>query len=274
MFSGDAAPANLDLPAGSRAFSHTVDHRQVIYVVPDPAPASPAPLMIVLDYLGGNPSFMANLIKAGAHAAQGEVLAFPAHQGVSWNNGVESTGGDPQADIDFLGDVIADAVANLPVEASKISMTGYSEGGFMADLFACKRPGLLTGFGMVGASQLDTTQCETGAPLKMIDIAGTADREVPYDGYGKVESAATTLSQWQATDGCSGQDTATTLPAAVNDGTSVIRHQLAGCQAVLYEIVNGGHTWPGAEVTPSTTLLGTTSQNLDATQVQWEFFAD
>jgi len=53
----------------------------------------------------------------------------------------------------------------------------------------------------------------------------------------------------------------------------VIQHQIPGCNAILYEIVNGGHNWPGSEVTASTLLLGTTSQNIDATQTQWDFFA-
>ena len=244
----------------------------VLYVVPNPAPTTPVPLMLVLDYLGGNPTFMANFIYAGAHAAQGEVLAFPAHQGQSWANGLGGTG-NPQVDISFLTDVIADATTNMPVDPSRVSMTGYSEGGFMADLFACTSPKLLVGFGMVAAAQLKFTLCETGTPLKMEIFSGTDDGQVPYNGLGELQPETTTLSQWETTDACSGQEVATTLPIVVNDGTSVIQHQIPGCNAILYEIVNGGHNWPGSEVTLSTLLLGTTSQNIDATQTQWDFFA-
>ena len=243
----------------------------VLYVIPDPAPPSPAPLMLVLDYLNGNPTFMANFIYAGQHAAAGEVLAFPAHQGASWNNGLD-TNGNPQIDIDFLTHVIADATNNLPVDSSNISMTGYSEGGFMADLFGCTRPDLLAGFGMVAAAQLKTTACETGTPLKMVIIAGTKDSHVPYNGFGSLQSAPLTLSQWESTDRCSGPETATTLPTRVNDGTTVVKHQIANCPALLYQVVNGGHNWPGSQTTASTVLLGTTSQNIDATSAQWDFF--
>ena len=243
-------------------------------MVPDPAPTTAGPLMIVLDYLAGNPTFMADLILAGAHAAEGEVLAFPAHQGVTWDNGVY--GGflvsNPQTDVVFLTDVITDATANLPVDATKISMTGYSEGGFMAELFACDKPMLLTGFGMVAAAQLTTTTCESGTPLKMMLFSGTDDFEVPYNGFGEVVSAPATLSIWEGIDGCGGTLAATNLPVVVSDGTSVVRQQIPGCNAILYEIVNGGHDWPGAEVTPSTALLGTNSQNIDATQAQWKYF--
>ena len=273
-FSGNAAPATLTLPAGSQGFIRTVDGRQVLYVVPDPAPTTAGPLMIMLDYLGGNPAFMANLVLAGPHAAKGEILAFPAHEGASWNNGVYAAQvfANPQTDVVFLSDVIADATTNLPVDPSRISMTGFSEGGFMADLFACDKPGLINGFGMVGASQVSTTSCESGTPLKMIMFAGTNDKLVPYDGFGTVDSAAKSLSTWETIDGCSGSETATALPVLVNDGTSVVQHQIPGCNAILYQIVNGGHNWPDGEVTPSTTLLGTTTQNIDATQTQWEFF--
>ncbi len=225
--------------------------------------------MIVLDYLNGNPTFMANFIYAGQHAAAGEVLAFPAHLGSSWNNGLS---GDPQVDLNFLTDVIADATDNMPVDSSNISMTGYSEGGFMADLFGCTKPKLLVGFGMVGAAQLKSTLCETGTRLKMVIVAGTQDNEVPYNGFGSLQSEPLTLSQWEGIDQCSGSEAATTLPTTVNDGTSIVKHQIPGCPALIYQVVNGGHNWPGSEVTASTILLGTTSQNLDATTAQWQFF--
>ena len=273
-FSGAAPPSTLTLPAGSQGFVRTVDGRQVLYVIPDPAPTTAGPLMIMLDYLGGNPAFMANLVLAGPHAARGAILAFPAHSGLSWNNGVYSAGvsSDPQSDVVFLGDVIADAVTSLPVDAARISMTGFSEGGFMANLFACDKPALINGYGMVGASQLKTTSCESGTPLKMMMFAGTNDKQSPYDGFGAVEPAPTSLAIWETIDGCTGNEVATTLPVPVNDGTSVIQHQIPGCNAILYQIVNGGHDWPDGEVTPSTILLGTTTQNIDATQTQWEFF--
>lgn len=273
-FSGSAPPSTLTLPTGSRGFIRTVDGRQVLYVVPDPAPATASPLMIMLDYLGGNPTFMADLVLAGPHAAKGAVLAFPAHEGASWNNGVYAgqVFTNPQSDVVFLSDVIADAGTNLPVDPSRISMTGFSEGGFMANLFACDKPGLINGFGMIGASQLSITACESGTPLKMIMFAGTDDKESPYDGFGTVESAAKALQTWESIDGCSGSEVGTALPILVNDGTSVVRHQIPSCNAILYQIVNGGHDWPDGEVTPSTTLLGTTTQNIDATQVQWDFF--
>jgi polyhydroxybutyrate depolymerase len=271
VWAGTAAPANLKLVAGTQAFVRTVDNRRVLYVIPDPAPTEPAPLMIVLDYLGGNPSFMANLIYAAEHAAKGEQFAFPAQSGLTWNDGFVWNG-NPQVDIDFLADVIADAV-KMPVDPKRISMTGYSEGGFMANLFACTKPTLISGYGMVGASQLTTTSCESGTSLKMIDISGTDDHEAPYNGFGSVEPALTDLTIWDGIDGCTGSIVDTNLPTTVNDGTSVISHQIPGCNAILYEIVGGGHDWPGAEVTSSTALLGKTSGNLDATEVQWEFLS-
>ena len=273
-FSGDAPPSELTLPAGSQGFVRTVDGRMVLYVVPDPAPTTPGPMMIMLDYLGGNPTFMADLVLAGPHAVKGAVLAFPAHVGASWNNGVYAAEvfSNPQTDVVFLSDVIADAVNNLPVDPARISMTGFSEGGFMANLFACDQPGLINGYGMVGAAQISSTSCETGTSLKMMMFSGTNDNEVPYNGFGTVDSAPATAAIWEGIDGCSGSETATTLPVLVNDGTSVVQHQIPGCNVVLYQIVNGGHDWPDGEVTPSTTLLGTTTQNIDATQAQWDYF--
>ena len=142
-----------------------------------------------------------------------------------------------------------------------------------ADLFACTKPQLLVGFGMVAAAQLSGTSCATGTPKKRLIFAGTNYSEVPYNGLGVLQAAETTLGQWEKAEACSGEESITTLPALVDDGPTVIEHQMPGCAAILYEIDNGGHTWPGAEVTLTTTLDGVTSQNIDATQVQWDYFS-
>lgn len=88
-----------------------------------------------------------------------------------------------------------------------------------------------------------------------------------------MQPAETTLSQWEKAEACGGAESITTLPSLVSDGTSVIEHQMPGYAAILYEIVNDGHAWPGAEVTPTTIVDGVTSQNIAATRAQWDYFS-
>jgi polyhydroxybutyrate depolymerase len=64
------------------------------------------------------------------------------------------------------------------------------------------------------------------------------------------------------------------LPALIDDGTSVTRATFpagpAGAEAILYAIRGMGHTWPGRE--PMFTTLGSSTHNLVANDVLWEFF--
>jgi len=44
-----------------------------------------------------------------------------------------------------------------------------------------------------------------------------------------------------------------------------------GAEVVFYTIEDGGHTWPGGNPLPER-ITGKTSQEIDATQLMWEFF--
>ena len=51
----------------------------------------------------------------------------------------------------------------------------------------------------------------------------------------------------------------------------------SGCHrdadVVFYTIADGGHTWPGGSPLPGW-IAGKTSQEIDATQLMWEFFQE
>jgi poly(3-hydroxybutyrate) depolymerase len=68
----------------------------------------------------------------------------------------------------------------------------------------------------------------------------------------------------------------------VNDGTSVTRRVYPGCRAgtevTWYEIQGGGHRWPphrpqGIKEVIARREVGVSSQNIDASDVRWTFFA-
>ena len=46
-----------------------------------------------------------------------------------------------------------------------------------------------------------------------------------------------------------------------------------GADVVFYSIADGGHTWPGGSRLPEV-LTGKTTQEISATRLMWEFFAD
>ncbi len=64
-------------------------------------------------------------------------------------------------------------------------------------------------------------------------------------------------------------------PNGADDGTSTIQHtyQCATAALQLYEVFDGGHTWPdGYQYLPAKEI-GLTSQDFSANQVILDFFA-
>jgi polyhydroxybutyrate depolymerase len=85
-----------------------------------------------------------------------------------------------------------------------------------------------------------------------------------------------TLQGWLKVDGCTEQPTSTIISDNMGDGTSIIRTTYSSClqntQVVVYVIHGGGHAWPGGVQYLSRSVIGNTSENMDASQVIWLFF--
>jgi polyhydroxybutyrate depolymerase len=64
---------------------------------------------------------------------------------------------------------------------------------------------------------------------------------------------------------------------AADDGTSLVRHVAHECknnsEVRLYEILGGGHTWPGGYQYLEPRLVGKVSHELNASEEIWKFFA-
>ncbi len=84
---------------------------------------------------------------------------------------------------------------------------------------------------------------------------------------------------WSKIDGCSGTPSTSTLPNRADDGTSVTKTVISGCkngtELEYYVVKGGGHVWPPNEFKSFILnhMAGKSSQNLDATQVIWDFFS-
>jgi polyhydroxybutyrate depolymerase len=76
------------------------------------------------------------------------------------------------------------------------------------------------------------------------------------------------LSEWAGALGC---DRLATIsrPSAQVELSTFPRCHFGDGEALLYAVIGGGHTWPGAEDAP---FLGMTTHEIDATELMWEFF--
>jgi polyhydroxybutyrate depolymerase len=125
------------------------------------------------------------------------------------------------------------------------------------------------------------TDCSQARPTSVLQIHGTADDRVPYNGGpGKAfaingnprvdgPSVESVNATWRSIDAC-GPPTSTTAGSVTT--------QTAGCPdgrtVELISVAGAGHQWPGGQPSPLAELAGIPepSTALNATATIWEFF--
>lgn len=94
--------------------------------------------------------------------------------------------GGSRDDVEFVMDVIADATTKADIDPDRIYVAGFSAGGSMAWLMACKEAERFAGFASISGALRqpnDTTDCPT-APVRFLQIHGFGDAQVPFEGRG------------------------------------------------------------------------------------------
>ena len=92
--------------------------------------------------------------------------------------------GGVRDDVAFTLDVIADAQAKVTIDPDRIYVAGFSAGGSMAWLMACKAAPAFAGFASISGALRqpnDTADCPN-APVRFLQIHGFGDNQVPFEG--------------------------------------------------------------------------------------------
>ncbi|SHN12778.1 alpha/beta hydrolase family esterase [Cryptosporangium aurantiacum] len=263
---GDPAPGYHTV-----RFVHAGHNRTALVRVP-PAPGGEAGLPALFHFPGllETPAIADRFGKlAPAADANGYLLVIPEHFGIGWQ-GVPA--GTPFPDVDdpgYIRALAAVVIERFGADPSRIYSSGMSNGGFFSSLTACELPDVFAAFAPVAGQLSDPGSCVPGRAVPVVMFHGDADPLVSYD------TTAPAATFWTRNNGCGTTTTDTTLPDVdPGDGTRVIRHEYQGCPAnapvVLYQIVGGGHAWPGGDPYPLVPL-GNASKDINANQVLWDF---
>lgn len=234
--------------------------------------AKPAPLVIVLAGVGNSGDSMVEATGFDRVAEKdGLIVAYPEGVNETWNAGYCCLGRAASGpdDVAFLGRLIDDVAAADKVDAARVYVVGVSAGAMMAYKFACDQAGRVAGVGSVaGAMVLDA--CHPSRPVSVIEIHGTTDGLVPYDG-GATAGGATQPSpptpavaqRWADLDSC------TPAPESATAGV-VTTATWSGCSSGtgvrLVTLAGGGHTWFADG-------LGPVNGAVDATAQIWGFLS-
>ena len=155
-------------------------------------------------------------------------------------------------DVSWLTSLINEAITYHGADPEGIIIVGYSNGGFMAHRMACERGDMLRSIiSLAGATHYDFNDCpNTGYP-NVLQIHGTSDSVIFYDGGAilgdNYPAASQTVFSWANRSGCHLTYTEINQldlisPRGVND-TNEYEHLNcnSGNRVSLWEIPNGSH---------------------------------
>jgi polyhydroxybutyrate depolymerase len=157
----------------------------------------------------------------------------------------------------YLEAIIEQVQATYNVDPGRIYLFGVSNGGFMSYRMACDHADKIAAIvSFAGATWLDAARCKPSQPVSVLEIHGTADEDVPFDGGQEYAghpfpSAATTVAEWASYNGCGPNRAPTGLrldlgSALPGDETDVSRFD--GCPAggtvELWTVEGGTHILP------------------------------
>lgn len=173
-----------------------------------------------------------------------------------------------EEDLAFVDAVLAQLEGEFSIDPARVFATGMSNGGGFAAYVGCQRPQEFTGIGTVSAAFYErVSEGCSYIPMKHIDIHGTGDTIIAYDGGQRHEtvydSEPEMFTEAAARNHCAARAEETEISPTVTEFT------WAGCDALLvhYRVSGGPHTWQGGADDHSKT----TSPGF-ATRAQLEFF--
>jgi polyhydroxybutyrate depolymerase len=250
-------------------------------------PGHPAGLVVNLHGGGSNGSQQERLTNFDAIAdANGFVVVYPDGVDNNWADGRGASEPDRRGidDVGFLVALAGKLQNEHGIDPGHVFATGMSNGGFMANRLGCDRAYVFAAVAPVAGTLGDGVACNPSRPVAVLEVHGTADPLVPFDGgtmrgrggTSDIVSAPAMAERWRTADGCQGAPAAETLPS-MGDGTVVHRFASTSCAAgtavVFYQVDDGGHTWPGGPQYLPKAIIGPTTHAFSASDAIGQFFA-
>ncbi len=152
----------------------------------------------------------------------------------------------------YLAAIIEQVESTYKVDPKRIFLAGHSNGGFMSYRMACDHADKVAAIAsLAGATFADVEACTPSAPVSVLQIHGTVDEVIRFDGAGILgrdyPSAATTVETWADYNECAATQP---VPSDVEldienrvEGAETTTEAFRGCPAgigVELWTINGG----------------------------------
>lgn len=256
------------------------------YIVYRPAGLSrknPVPLVIMLHGGFGSGEQAEKAYNWDAMAdKQGFVVAYPEGTKRTWNAG-KCCGASVKKNIDDLGFLTAliEKISNDEnIDASRVYMTGMSNGAAMTYRYACEGSYPLAAIAPVAGGF--SASCTNPHKVSLLHIHGMDDNHVPFTG-GVGTKSVTDVAWSPVPKAIEAFMKANNCQPAKTNKTGLVQTSLANCEdgreVELITIDGAEHQWPMSQLNKGLIVkmflkLDPPSQSLDATAVIWDFFKD
>ena len=150
-----------------------------------------------------------------------------------------------------------------------------SNGGFMSYTLGCERSDIFKAVASVTGtmSGYDWENCSPEYKIPVMQISGTIDRTVPWDGtmntafgWGGAPHILNVMEFWSDLNACTKDELINIPDSDKSDNSTVSLTKKKGGsynnEVWFYKIEGGGHDWPGA--------WG--NKDIDASEEIWKFF--
>jgi len=221
------------------------------------------------------------------------IIALPQALGSTPAWKVLSTVDSGAADRAFIINLLDTIKSHYTINANKIFCAGYSQGGCMSYDMAALNNTNFAAIASVCGSMVPShfAACAPNRPTPVMQIHGTADIIIPYDGSAGILNSAITTTNidslvkfWVAYNNCNKTPISSNiLNSNTSDGCTVAHYVYnggdQGSSVELFKVINGGHTWPAVVVTGGHTVtndsigLGNKNMDFNASKEIWRFFS-
>ena len=250
----------------------------IVYAPASYIPGNPVPLVFVLHGLTQTGQAIMNVSNFNSVADTANfILVYPDGISNAWNINANLPGASTADDIGFIEALIDTISANYTIDQNRIYSCGFSAGGFMSHMLACKSSRCFAAIASVAGTMTDSVynSCAPIFNLPVLQIHGTSDNIVNFNGSLGNKSATDVVDYWKNFNGCNAAPIITSLPnTSLLDFSTVQLLDYSPCSnndlVQMLKVNGGGHQWPGT----SSLLggLGTINMDINASAEIWKFF--
>lgn len=186
-----------------------------------------------------------------------------------WNAGF----GGSENDVLFMNDLIDSLDLIYNIDLNRVYSCGMSNGGIMSYYLACNLPNRIAAIASVTGSMLNVwSTCAPTRPFPVMEIHGTSDGTVPYNGDGTFVPIDSVIKKWRIHNNCTVAPATFSVPnISTSDNSTAVNYKYIngnmGATVELYKVTGGSHSWPGA-----LPVIANTNQDFNASVEIWRFF--